>query len=340
MKAGWERSNAWITPNLETVQQVLNPFLKNEELLSQQVLSGGLNNTNIKITTARERYVLRIYNAQDETMEKERGILKFLKGKVPVPRVLYYGTSESVLEHAFLLLSWVEGEQLSEVIYKDQSSQIEEAAETVGRTLANIHAFKFPGAGLLNGKLQVKQAFETEESSFLAFIEELLFSGYAEKHIGAALCHRVWDFAKTQGHLLNHLENQNTLVHSDFNPLNVLVGEKDGKTAISGVLDWEYAMSGSPLMDIGNMLRYEEVTDPKLMRPFIVGYRKQGGQLPPEWLKKAKLLDLIALCDLLNRETCGENRVNDLKALLLRTVSEWKLFEKVQSKLDEKFMKR
>ncbi|WP_079479077.1 phosphotransferase family protein [Halobacillus salinus] len=340
MKAGWERSNAWITPNLETVQQVLNPFLKNEELLSQQVLSGGLNNTNIKITTARERYVLRIYNAQDETMEKERGILELLKGKVPVPRVISYGTLHSMLENPYLVLSWVEGEQLSEVIYRDQSLQVAQAAEAVGRSLAEIHTIKFPEPGFLDGSLQVKESLEINEASFLAIIEELLFSGHVEKHVGKSLCHKVWDFAKKHGHLLDRLEGQSTLVHSDFNPLNVLVEEKDGRITVGGVLDWEYALSGSPLMDIGNMVRYEEVTNPKLLFPFITGYREQGGQLPPDWLKKAKLLDLIALCDLLNRENCGENRVNDLKVLLLRTVSEWELFEKVQSKLDEKFMKR
>ena len=36
---------------------------------------------------------------------------------------------------------------------------------------------------------------------------------------------------------------------------------------------------------------------------FIHGYREQGGILPPEWKKLAKLVDLLSLCEFLNAPT-------------------------------------
>ena len=64
MKAGWERPNELIIPNIEIVRNILKPFLKEKFVIQIQPLSGGLNNSNIKITTnTNESFVLRIYRA-------------------------------------------------------------------------------------------------------------------------------------------------------------------------------------------------------------------------------------------------------------------------------------
>jgi aminoglycoside/choline kinase family phosphotransferase len=44
------------------------------------------------------------------------------------------------------------------------------------------------------------------------------------------------------------------LVHADFNPKNILVRG----ASVAAVLDWEFAFSGTPLFDVGNMLRFAE----------------------------------------------------------------------------------
>ena len=49
------------------------------------------------------------------------------------------------------------------------------------------------------------------------------------------------------------------LVHSDFNPKNILV---DLETVeVVGVVDWEFAHAGSPYTDIGNFSRFERDAD-------------------------------------------------------------------------------
>ena len=48
------------------------------------------------------------------------------------------------------------------------------------------------------------------------------------------------------------------LVHSDFNPKNLLVDAD--KAVVTGLVDWEYAHAGAPVTDLGNMLRFDGET--------------------------------------------------------------------------------
>jgi hypothetical protein len=48
------------------------------------------------------------------------------------------------------------------------------------------------------------------------------------------------------------------------------------------VLDWEFALAGSPLFDTGNMLRFDHVLPTNSSSEFIRGYQEHGGQLPAQ----------------------------------------------------------
>ena len=83
------------------------------------------------------------------------------------------------------------------------------------------------------------------------------------------------------------------LAHADYNERNLLVRETGGRWHIAAVIDWEFAVSGSPLMDIGNFLRYDRG---ETEAPFASGYLEAGGVLPPDWRCLAQWIDLMALC--------------------------------------------
>ena len=91
------------------------------------------------------------------------------------------------------------------------------------------------------------------------------------------------------------------LVHSDYNGKNLLAVGGDGRWSISAVLDWEFAFSGSPLTDVGNMLRFRAGGPPGFAGGFVAGYRDAGGQLPERWREISEALDLYALADFLTR---------------------------------------
>jgi fructokinase len=92
------------------------------------------------------------------------------------------------------------------------------------------------------------------------------------------------------------------LVHGDFNRRNLLVQPVKGRWQVAAVLDWEFAISGSPLADAGAFLRYEKPLAPLAALHFSHGYRAAGGQLPEDWRSLSRCLSLAATCESLTHE--------------------------------------
>ncbi|MBM7553044.1 phosphotransferase family protein [Thalassobacillus pellis] len=326
MKAGWERTHDFIMPDIDTVRKILTPFLKGKRVTDMEPLSGGLNNSNIKITTdTKECFVLRIYSKRNDSPGKETAILNLLSEKVPVPSVLYSDRSCFVFSKPFMVLSWIPGLPFSEMLTKKDIACTTTLAAAIGETLANIHHITFSDSGFLDEDLNIKEKIKLDAEMFVIFIKESMEKGFGEKHIGTGMSAEVLRFS-----LLENIGVQNKLVHSDFNPLNIFV---NGST-LSAVLDWEYALSSSPLLDIGNMVRYESL-DSTLLEPFVEGYLHNGGHLPEQWLQKAKLLDFMALFDLLNKEHCGERRRQDITRIIRRTIEDWEQYDRIQQSFTE-----
>jgi aminoglycoside phosphotransferase (APT) family kinase protein len=105
------------------------------------------------------------------------------------------------------------------------------------------------------------------------------------------------------------------LVHSDFNPKNLLVDP--ASLDVTGLLDWEFAHSGSPYTDLGNLLRFER--DATFTEAVLSAYsdRLPAKEAGPDLLERARAADLFALIELATRR--GSNPVADAAdALLLR----------------------
>jgi len=85
---------------------------------------------------------------------------------------------------------------------------------------------------------------------------------------------------------------QRRLVHGDFRKWNVLV--RDDRCV--GIIDWERVHLGSPLEDLGLLLRYERDGDPRFGAELAAGFVAGGGFLDPDWRRTARILDLAALC--------------------------------------------
>jgi aminoglycoside phosphotransferase (APT) family kinase protein len=71
---------------------------------------------------------------------------------------------------------------------------------------------------------------------------------------------------------------------------------------VVGILDWEFAVAGSPLVDIGNFLRFEDELPSGFREAFIQGYLSDSHELPSDWREVAKLLDLAAMVIFLEGE--------------------------------------
>ncbi|WP_282019807.1 phosphotransferase family protein [Planomicrobium okeanokoites] len=331
LKAGWERTKPMILPDHPTISVLLKEILNGKSITRIEPLGGGLSNSNLKLTLQNEEtIVLLIYNDGGKKAEIEKEVLQLVQGKLPVPEVFYHDFSLSTLEYPFVVLSWVDGFQLSELFQKGDPSDLANSGNEVGRHLAEMHSIQFSSPGFFDATLNVQEFEISGAASYLAVMDEILRDRPVIQNLGSDMVHKIGQFAKEQAPLLDHLGNQSSLVHSDFNALNILVEREGNGITVTGILDWEFAFSNSPLIDIANMLRYENGDGSSFMGPFISSYRDNGGILPQHWLQQAKLLDLIALCDLANKEDCGEVRLRDLQKLIRQTMNEWDSYSTIQ----------
>ena len=109
-------------------------------------------------------------------------------------------------------------------------------------------------------------------------------------------------------------------MHSDFNSPNIIVDRIGGHWVVVGVLDWEFAFSGSQLFDIGNMLRYERRSRPCLEPHFSAGFVENGGALPGNWRELSRVVDLTALCEFLTRPALPETIIHEVVELISATL--------------------
>ena len=109
--------------------------------------------------------------------------------------------------------------------------------------------------------------------------------GYVERQIGGWSDRyrraRTWNVPsceRVMGWLAEHMppDSGSCLIHNDFRLDNLLLDPSDPQRVV-GILDWEMATVGDPLMDLGNTLAYwVEATDGRLMQYF----RRQPSHLP------------------------------------------------------------
>ena len=67
-------------------------------------------------------------------------------------------------------------------------------------------------------------------------------------------------------------------------------------------------------------MRYERASRP-LAEPFFSnGYRQAGGALPEDWRHLARLVDLVALCESLTRDSLPDTVTVELTELIRATV--------------------
>jgi aminoglycoside phosphotransferase (APT) family kinase protein len=116
------------------------------------------------------------------------------------------------------------------------------------------------------------------------------------------------------------IPNSTRLIHCDYNLKNILIRRADSVWKVVGILDWEFALAGSPLVDIGNFLRFEDELPSGFREAFIQGYLSDPNELPSNWREVAKLLDLAAMVNFLEDERDAPKTFQTAISVIEKTV--------------------
>jgi hypothetical protein len=157
-----------------------------------------------------------------------------------------------------------------------------EHGAAVGRALAEIHAVRFESAGFLDDTLRVTRP--------LPGLGPLTTLGVSVAELELRLGSPV-------------------LVHGDFKSNNL-------RWTAAGlvIFDWEAAIAGSALFDLGALVRWWP--PPSFVDAFVESY----GNLAGDWRRWADTLDLVNLVGKRARATAGSRRALDLDRRIASTL--------------------
>jgi aminoglycoside phosphotransferase (APT) family kinase protein len=266
-------------------------------------LAGGWSGHTFVADAGEDRSVVRIYPPGlrvDGAPEIDAAVLRLVRGLVPVPDVLEVRRGVGAEERPGLLVtSYLPGERGDLVLPRLTGDAAAAVGTRLGRLAADLSGMPTLSAGrFVDADLTIGDfghddglpGFVAQLASRDGWGQELLASLTAVAEEAQALLDAV---------------GRTCLVHSDLNPKNLLV---DPETLeLTGVLDWEFAHSGHPYTDLGNLLRFDR--RPAYADAVLAAWCERRDTDPQDTLELARAADMWALVDLAARR--GQNPVAD-----------------------------
>jgi aminoglycoside phosphotransferase (APT) family kinase protein len=276
------------------IQALLMHLGSGRRVIEITPLQGGFRNQNYHVDFDKgPQGVLKVATDLQQA-KKAIALQQQLSRFLPVPKI--WG-ERATSGHVFTLMEYVPGD-LACHLSKDLPEEAYYAlGHALGTLLSKVHSVQFPGAGFLNAQLEVTDPHANLGDSWLAYMREVMHGKRAEARLGVTDCQRVLHLLNAYEEELHALSPTQCLVHSDFNLKNILVQQKETRWKITGLLDWEFAHAGSPLVDIGNFYRFEAALPDSLFSGFAEGY---GLSAIKNWRELSRVLDLAALCNFLD----------------------------------------
>jgi aminoglycoside phosphotransferase (APT) family kinase protein len=244
----------------------------------------------------------------------DAALLRLVRGLIPVPEVVEVRRAVAALDRPGLLVtSYVEGERGDQVLPRLDDEGLAVLGRSCGRIAGELAGMPTVRPGpFLDSDLAIG-SFELH-GGLPEFVE---LHGDSLERVGwdPPLLGRLRALAVTAQGLLD-TSARSCLVHSDLNPKNLLIDPVG--LSVTAVLDWEFAHSGHPTTDLGNLLRFDRA--PAYVAAVLSAYCELRGTDPDATLELARAADLWALVDLAAR--AGENPVADRADRHLRAIAD------------------
>ncbi|MCL6458308.1 MAG: aminoglycoside phosphotransferase family protein [Gorillibacterium sp.] len=312
----WERSIPFRALTEAEAELLLRWLDSTARVIKLSPLMEGKRNTNYQVTTLTgQTYLLRLFSPGDESWRKESALRRVLGNSVPMQRLLFIGQDAITDNQTYALYDYAEGKTLLSLLlegYVPDKALVRE----LGEILAVIHNHRYERQGFLNEQLMIDQ-----ELPPLKLWYEMFLGPHARMELGAELSKRMARLVTQKSELLEGMERTISLIHGDFRPTNLIIH----KGTINAVIDWEFAMAGHPIADVGQLFRYKELFPDSLKSCFVEAYNKNAASLLSEnWEEEAKLRDLANLLQMLNNGLGQPAKSDDLKKLIAEMLVDFK----------------
>jgi len=277
---------------------------------SMTPVPGGYSGETFVSDFQGQKAIVRIYAgrsaARPGAVDVDAAVLHLMRGIVPVPEVLELRRATS--DHPGLLITeYVVGERADVVLPTLDPDGLDRLGRNLGAVLDRLAHVPTLRAGTFTAPDLAIEPFPGLADGLPGWVDAHLADLERWSDDERAGLVAVADHAQD---LLDAI-TRSCFVHSDFNPKNLLV---DPSTlAVVAVLDWEFAHSGSPVTDTGNLLRFDR--HPAFQRAVL---EASGADLDA-----ARAADLFALVELAARDhdPARRNPVTSRADSLLRAIA-------------------
>ena len=257
-----------IHQQLPALQQWLNQSLPNLGTIQDiKRFSGGFSNITYRISNGQQSFVLRMPPPGSEVktahdMSREFRVLTALQPYyASIPKPLAFCDNPTVLGAPFYIMEYLEG-----MILRPNSSELKDLSADNFTTLsteliinlATLHSIDLQSSGLI--QLGKPEGYVNRQ------VTGWINRYYQSETDQLETINQVADWLQQQ----TPREQAPAMLHNDYKYDNVIFSRQQ-MGEIVGVLDWEMATVGDPLMDLGAALAYWfEAGDPEPFRDYNI----------------------------------------------------------------------
>lgn len=257
--------------SIDQVQSIIHRVFPHASVADVTELHGGEISTVLEIALAdAAACILKIYPASLQwKMAKETYVLRLLQDLGPVvPKILLADGTRSVIDLNYVLMTRLDGTVLGRREATLSEAELFAIYAEMGAALRRINDVTLDSFGYI-GPNGVWTAYPSNHVYMSVQFDRKL-TEFCTRGGDRALAARLRDSVAARQHLFEAATTPR-LCHYDFHAGNVLVTSQEAPH-LTGIVDFENATSGDPLMDIAKALYYFTPKDAPKRDGLLAGY--------------------------------------------------------------------
>jgi aminoglycoside phosphotransferase (APT) family kinase protein len=289
-------------------------------------LPGGLTNSNYRLEfhDGRASVEAKLYQHEPNLAPVERAVHRRAAERgLPVPKLLDGADDNPVTHTPYALFEWIGGERLDLAMRGLDEANVHLLAMKAGAALAAVHAVHFDRFGFFDADLTVHGPIDLGSAGMCRYFHDALSQGLGRERLGADCADALLAFAMRESAILDTWQGAPCLAHGDCGGTNILVTRHGADWSVTGIIDWEFAFSGTPFFDLGNLLRAPLGRLSGFADGLVEGYRAAGGVLPDDWRALAAMTDLLAWVESAARPHASAEFLTSARQAIAETIAGW-----------------
>ncbi|WFU68475.1 aminoglycoside phosphotransferase family protein [Bradyrhizobium sp. CB2312] len=283
-----------LTISVDQAQSIIRRMSPRASVRGVTELHGGEISTVLELTLAdAPACILKVYpESLQWKMAKEVYVLGLLRGVgAAIPKILLADDTRTAIDLNYLLMTRLDGTVLGRREATLSETQLFAVYAEMGAALRRINDVTLDSFGYI-GPNGVWTAHPSNHAYMSAQFERKL-TEFCTRGGDPALAARLRDSVTARQHLFEAASHPR-LCHYDFHAGNVLV-TPEYEPHLTGIVDFENATSGDPLMDIAKALYYFTPKDAPKRDGLLAGY---GTIARPDWQQTLDLYRMYCTLEL------------------------------------------